>query len=268
MQATITGTNRTGVATSADGAQAMADAVLRYSPPVQIDTAESDDDHAIYVVDADPIGSIPPPATIKGVLKSGVGKLMGERPEMLLDKIGERIAFERGGTRLYDALIAKYKATMASGEELPSLADAVAINGEDPTTLQAFQDEQPLDTLERIRNEELAHFHMLCEAMVKLGGDPTAMTPCADVSTTASQGLIQVVTDPRTTLAQCLNAILTAELTDNAGWELLIQLTEQSGDDELTGQFLGALSEESQHLLAVRNWLMALLAAEKTSVLV
>jgi hypothetical protein len=30
-------------------------------------------------------------------------------------------------------------------------------------------------------------------------------------------GIIQVLTDPRTSMAQCLQAILTAELTDNAG---------------------------------------------------
>jgi NAD(P)-dependent dehydrogenase (short-subunit alcohol dehydrogenase family) len=36
------------------------------------------------------------------------------------------------------------------------------------------------------------------------------------VTATASAGLMQVLTDPRTTLAQCLNTILTAELTDNA----------------------------------------------------
>ena len=47
---------------------------------------------------------------------------------------------------------------------------------------------------------------MLVQAMEQLGGDPTAQTPCADVTATASMGLIQVVTDPRTTLAQSLNA--------------------------------------------------------------
>jgi ferritin-like protein len=268
MQATTTGTNRTGAAMSPEGVQAMADAVLRYSPPSDIDTTESEADHALYVADADPVGSIPPPASIKGALKSGVNKLMGERPEVLMDKIGERIAFERGGTRLYDALIMKYKATLAEGGELPTLAEAVATNADDAAALQAFMNEDALETLERIRNEELSHFHMLCDAMRQLGGDPTAQTPCADVVATASSGLIQVVTDPRTTMAQSLNAVLTAELTDNAGWELLIQLTEQAGEDGLTGSFLAAFTQEEQHLMSVRSWLMALMAAEKATVLV
>jgi hypothetical protein len=96
--------------------------------------------------------------------------------------------------------------------------------------------------------------------MQQMGGDPTAQTPCADSIATASMGLIQVLTDPRTTLAQCLNAILTAELTDNAGWELLITLAEDAGETELAGRFLGALAEEQEHLAIVRGWLTALVA--------
>ncbi|HYF20966.1 MAG TPA: ferritin-like domain-containing protein, partial [Ramlibacter sp.] len=110
----------------------------------------------------------------------------------------------------------------------------------------------------RIRGEELEHFRLLCDAMVQLGGDPTAQTPCADVSSTASMGLLQVLTDPRTTLAQCLNAMLTVELTDNAGWELLIQLAEQAGESDLAGRFLGALAQEQEHLVTIKGWLAAL----------
>lgn len=268
MQPTSTGSNRTGAAVSPEGAAAMAEAVMRLSPPTEIDTTDSDEDRAAYIIEADAVGSIPPPASMKGALKTGVGKLMGERPDLLLDKIGERIAFERGGTRLYDALIVKYRASMTTGTELPTLAESLAANGDDPTPLRSFENETPLETLERIRAEELGHFQMLCEAMEQLGGDPSAMTPSANVIATASAGLIQVVTDPRTTLAQCLTAILTAELTDNAGWELLIQLTEQLGEDDLTGRFMAALSQEAQHLLIVRSWLTALVAVDEASALV
>jgi bacterioferritin (cytochrome b1) len=124
--------------------------------------------------------------------------------------------------------------------------------------LAPVEGESPMQTLQRIRSEELAHFQMLCEAMTQLGGDPTAQTPCADVTATASMGIMQVVTDPRTTLAQCFNAVLTAELTDNAGWELLIQLAEQAGESELAGRFLGALAQEQEHLVTVKGWLSTL----------
>ena len=72
-------------------------------------------------------------------------------------------------------------------------------------------------------------------------------------------GIMQVLADPRTTLAQCLNAILSAELTDNAGWELLIQLAEQAGESELAGRFLGALTQEQEHLVTVKGWLTTLI---------
>lgn len=269
MQATTTGNNRTGAAVSPAGVQAMNEAVLRYSPPSSIDTSAADTERAMYATGADPVGSIPPPVSISGALKAGVAGLMGDRPELLMDKMGERIAFERTGIRLYDALIAKYTAVTASGDGLPALAEALATSGEDwEAQSEALLNETPLQSLERIRNEELQHLHMLCDAMASLGGDPTAQTPCADVAGVASAGLMQVVTDPRTTLAQCLTAVLTAELSDGAGWELLIQLTEQGGHDQLTGSFLTAYGQEAQHQQAIQSWLSSLMKADHASALV
>jgi hypothetical protein len=68
------------------------------------------------------------------------------------------------------------------------------------------------------------------------------------------------LTDPRTTLAQCLNIMLSVELTDNAGWELLIELAEDAGEAELSGRFLGAMSQEQEHLVIVKAWLTTLVA--------
>jgi hypothetical protein len=122
-----------------------------------------------------------------------------------------------------------------------------------------------MDTLLRIRADELAHFQMLCEAMTSLGGDPTAVTPCADVAAVAASGIVQVLNDPRTTLAQCLGAVLSAELTDNAGWELLIALAESAGQSDLVGPFLAALGQEQEHLEIVKGWLTALVSREPAS---
>ncbi len=47
------------------------------------------------------------------------------------------------------------------------------------------------------------------------------------------QGLPAVLTDPRTNLIQCLDALLVAELTDNAGWEMLIELAQGLKQTEL-----------------------------------
>lgn len=253
MKATTPGMNRTGAAVSPEGTEAMEQAAIELTPPVPIDTSGSDADRILYIQEAESVGSIPPPAGLKGKLKSGVASMRGGSPSMLMDKIGERIAFERGGTRLYDALIVKHEA--ASREAGLPPAEQVLAEAQGMSSLAPVQGEAAADTLLRIRSEEHAHFRMLCEAMTSLGGDPTAQTPCADVIATASMGLMQVVTDPRTTLAQSLNAVLSAELTDNAGWELLIQLADEAGETELSGRFLGALTQEQEHLATIKAWL-------------
>jgi hypothetical protein len=184
-----------------------------------------------YIAEADVVGSIPPPATVKGAVKTGVAALTGKQPEVLMDKLGERLAFERTGTRLYDALITKFDATQDSSTSM-TLAD-----------------------LQRIRQDELGHFALVAGAIEAMGGDPTAQTPCADVTGVEVMGLAQVVTDPRTTIAQSLSAVLIAELADNAGWEMLIALARENGQDPMAADFTVALNEERVHLQQVRAWL-------------
>jgi hypothetical protein len=151
-----------------------------------------------------------------------------------------------GSPSLYDALIVKYRAAQEAGiDVLPQAAGADAGA-----------------TLERIRGEEFEHFSMLCEAMMALGGDLTAQTPCADVAAVASSGFMQVPNDPRTTLAQCLNTMLAAELADNAGWELLASLADEAGQADLVGRFLGALAEEQEHLTVIKGWLTEIVSGK------
>jgi hypothetical protein len=123
--------------------------------------------------------------------------------------------------------------------------DAASIHEGGPTRLD----------LETIRDDELRHYAIVRDAITSLGADPTVMTPCADVTGVMGMGLTQVVTDPRTTFTQCLDAVLIAELTDNAAWTMLVDLAESLGHDELAANFRLALREEEQHLALVRGWL-------------
>jgi hypothetical protein len=261
MQATVPGMNRTGAAVSPEGTQAMTRAANELTPPMQIDTAASEAQRIVYINEAAAVGSIPPPPSLKGVVKTEVARLKGSNLSIFLDKLGERIAYERSGTRLYDALINKYQAvSMMKGGMLPTVEELAAKGGAAPIVISPVAGEDAAGTLERIRAEELQHFRLLCDAMQKLGGDPTAQTPCADVIGTASMGFMQVLTDPRTTLAQCLNTMLAVELTDNAAWELLIQLADDAGETELSGRFLAALSQEQQRLAIIKEWVTTLVA--------
>ncbi|MFN2646857.1 MAG: ferritin Dps family protein [Burkholderiales bacterium] len=168
-----------------------------------------------YAKEADPVGTLPDPN-------------MGGPAALLMDKLGERLAFERSGTRLYDALIAKCEADASAG--------------------------LPLKDLQHIRDEEAKHFALVGAAIQSLGGDPTAQTPCADVAGVEGMGLMQVLSDPRTNVAQGLHAILVAEMTDNVAWEELIELTMQVGNDDLVARFSKARDEEQEHLEKVQAW--------------
>jgi rubrerythrin len=150
-----------------------------------------------------------------------------------VDKLGERLAFERAGTRLYEALISKYDA------------------------FGSFSGGPSRDDLEHVRQEEYRHFTLLQSAIEQLGGDPTAVTPSANLQTTAAHGIHQVIVDPRTTLLQSLEAALIVELADNACWEALIELAQEASQDTLVQQFQEALKHEQDHLEKVHAWVAA-----------
>jgi tRNA isopentenyl-2-thiomethyl-A-37 hydroxylase MiaE len=174
---------------------------------------------------------VPPPTSMKGMAKSALQALKGEKATVLIDKLAERLAFERTGTPLYETLIQK----------------AQAINSADRSaTVQ-----EP----ERICREELNHFHLLWDCIERLGADPTVETPSADVSALASQGIPKVLADPRTTFGQCLEAILVAELVDNDAWERLIALAHGFNQTDMVDQFRAASNQEADHLAFVRRCL-------------
>ncbi|WP_075111722.1 ferritin-like domain-containing protein [Noviherbaspirillum massiliense] len=228
---TSIGMNRTGSHMSPFDTDEMTDATATPSAP-----RTPGDDSALtrirsaYTADADPVGSVPVPGTVKGAVTTGVSMVTGNNPQLLIDKLGERLAFERTGARLYDALIAKLDGLQESASSMTR------------------------EDLEQIRDDEARHFSIVKSAIESIGGDPTAQTPCADVTGVESMGLVQVVTDPRTSLAQSLHAILIAEMTDNAGWELLITLAEDNGRHAMVSDFTAALNEERSHLMRVRKW--------------
>ncbi|WP_374672859.1 ferritin Dps family protein [Ideonella sp.] len=196
-----------------------------------------------YARDADALGSVPPPATLTGVVKSGVDMVTGKRPQVLIDKLGERLAFERGGVRLYDALLVKCAS-----------ADGAGLGAEE------------IQTLERFRQEEAAHFALVADVLRDLGGDPTAQTPCADLVGVESAGLVQAMNDPRTNLLQGLHVMLDAELIDNASWELLIELAEAAGHKAQAERLQTGLQQEAVHLQTLRS-LVARLTLEDAGAL-
>jgi rubrerythrin len=227
------GTNLTGMAAAPQRSQEMLTGMDEFPPTSQGSAEDVARVRIAYAKMAEPLGSVPLPAGFKDKMQTAVKAVEGESPMLFMDKLGERLAFERSGTRLYEALVSKYDAfgSFAGG---PSRED-----------------------LEHVLQQEYRHFTMLQSAIEQLGGDPTAVTPSANLSATAAHGIQMVIVDPRTTLLQSLEAILVAELADNACWEALVELAQGAGEDALVQQFQLARMTEQEHLQKVRAWLAA-----------
>jgi hypothetical protein len=230
MKSIVGGRNRTGVSRAPELAEEMVAAAAEFPPS----SAGSADDLAAvrgeYARQAEPMGTMPP-AGVGQLARTAGRALAGAQPVLLLDKLGERAAFERAGTRLYDAVLSKHDAG------------------------RNFRGGPSREDLQHVRDEEHQHFLMLGEAIRRLGGDPTVVTPSANLQATASKGLCAVLADPRTDVLQCLEALLTAELVDNDCWPALIELVENAGEENLAARFREARASEQEHLERVRSWL-------------
>jgi len=233
MDSTQLGMNRTGIQMSPLSSNTLIDAAQASEPSSEGDATALLQLREAYLLEADPVGSVPIPGTLTGAAKAGVKMVQGERLHALIDKLGERAAFERGGTRLYDALIGKCEVRTDEALHIDMMR------------------------LRQFRNQEAAHFRLVCEAIEELGADPTAQTPCADVTAMAAAGLMQIALDPRTSVLQTLHAVLAAELIDGADWELLVQLTREQGYDEIAQRFEQAAQDELVHLQHIRDWYQA-----------
>jgi rubrerythrin len=155
-------------------------------------------------------------------------KLAAKNLGRVLDLLHERLAFERAGVKLYETILARMQ---SSG---------------DPRV------QKVLPHIERNRNEEKEHEEWLEEQIRALGGDDHAPSEKSILVTTESEGIEHVVMrDPN--LLHDFHALLTAELADNAGWELLVELAAEFGDRDAKKEFKKRLHEEQKHLLCVHE---------------
>jgi rubrerythrin len=208
--------------------QSMVEGYQEFPPHGEAMAIDAFDMRKSYIKDSEQLGSVPIPSTLRGIVKTGVQAMQGNSPTVLIDKLGQRMAFERSGVRLYEALITKCEAAE------PSL---------------------DINVLEQFRNDEAEHFALVRDCIIAMGGDPTAQTPCADSSGVAAMGLIQVLNDPRSSIPQCVEAMLIAELADVASWDLLVQLVREVNLDGYIEKFQQARVTEDHHMNTIKRWL-------------
>jgi bacterioferritin (cytochrome b1) len=149
--------------------------------------------------------------------------------EKLIDVLCERLTFERAGVHLYDSIIAKMRAAA------------------DPQLVRM------LPQMEQHRDQEKEHEEWLECCIRDLGADTLHKTPMAQLVEIESQGIERVILDGDPEIAHAFHALLAAELVDNAGWDLLVQLADQAGDREMKKAFKKRLREEAEHLVLVRK---------------
>ena len=159
---------------------------------------------------------------------------MSDVSEILVDKLSERVAFERTGTRLYEALLSKYQ----DAEDKKGLPDK--------SRLELFQ------------QEELKHFEVVSAAIKRVGGELPIISPATDLNGSLGMGWMLAITDARTTFIQALEIVLQAELVDSASWEILIELAERQELADVATQFQECLNEKEAHIVTLKQWLQEL----------
>ncbi|HVV52486.1 MAG TPA: hypothetical protein VHO06_22660 [Polyangia bacterium] len=156
-------------------------------------------------------------------------ELAQKNRDRVIDVLTERLTFERSGVRLYDRIIERMRASNEA---------AVA---------------KMLDQMIEHRDQEKEHEEWLEEQIRSLGGDAHAQTEKGRLVETESQGIEKVIFDDRSALPELFHALLAAELVDNAGWDLLVQLADDADDNKAKRAFKKRLHEEEEHLLFVRR---------------
>jgi bacterioferritin (cytochrome b1) len=155
-------------------------------------------------------------------------KLAEQNPDKLIDYLNERLMFERSGVKLYDAIIGRMKASHDASIE------------------------RMLGQMIEHRDQEKEHEEWLEAQIRELGGSAHEETEHSRLVRRESVGIETVIeSDPE--LPHLFHALLAAELVDNAGWDLLIELAEEAGDRKAKKEFRKRLKEEVEHLAFVRR---------------
>ena len=143
--------------------------------------------------------------------------------EALVDKLCERLAVETGGVDIYQAAIAKLN---------------------DPTMVGRLQ---------HFMQEEAKHRDLLATYLDKLGVEERE-TPSARLAKHEGEAYLKLIAEADTP-AQILNIMLTIELMDENGWEMIINLGRDIHDDDMVRTLSVALKDEKEHLRGVRGML-------------
>ena len=153
-----------------------------------------------------------------------------ETESKTIELLSERLAFERTGVKLYDRIVRK-------------VIDSRGGDGIDDS-------EEVAERLGVFRDEEQEHVDWLEERIRELGADPNEQTDRSILVQEESKGIVDVVLESERPLSEMLHALLTAELIDGTGWDLLVLTL---SDEKLLESCRQYQREEQRHLTYVKR---------------
>lgn len=149
----------------------------------------------------------------------------------------ERLEGERAAVMLYDAVIGKLRTSNEEGAR------------------------RILPTIHEHRNEACEHEEWLAKTIESLGGSPHVRSAEAELVRRESAGMIDIVRNDDD-MQHLLHALMSAELLDNAGWDLLVELADEANDIEALRELERRKSEQEDHLVFLREALAAIARRE------
>ncbi len=155
-------------------------------------------------------------------------KLAEKHPEKLLDLLTERLTFERTGVKLYDSVLSKMQ------------------KSEDKVIASM------IPQLKKQRDQEKEHEEWLEEQVRALGSDAHTETDLSELVLREARGVKEVI-ESDDELTHLFHALLVAELVDENGWKLLVQLADEAQDEEALRSIIQRAREEEDHLVYVRS---------------
>jgi bacterioferritin (cytochrome b1) len=165
-------------------------------------------------------------------------QLANTHRDQVIDLLMERMTFERAAVRLYDSILMKLQSS------------------DDPFATGPFA-KGLMEPMELYRDQEYEHAQWLEAQIGALGGDVDAMTEKAALIATESKGILEIVLNSDMSISHMFHALLTAELIDNTGWEVLLELADDADDEAARVDFRKRLHQEQDHLDFARRTVIA-----------
>lgn len=143
--------------------------------------------------------------------------------QVFIDKLCERLAVEQAGVRLYEAVLAR------------------------------VDDADARRRLDRFRRDEIRHRDLIAAHLERANvSDEARETASVRLARAEGEAMLKLVDECAGELP-LFNLLLTVELTDETGWELLIDLARDAGEMQLVESFAGCLRAEKEHLRTLRG---------------